>query len=142
MKTLIKSSVLAVSASAIFLAIGSCVSNQNMLKARKDVVGKAQKTGDVPNMSKAEICKKLRDWIANTFMYSKAVIEVYDLEEGTIIGKGSTRIWAKSGFVHVGFPIRFTMQIDCREGRYRFAASNPVLTGFLQMVLGTAKAPI
>lgn len=125
MKDLVTPSIRAALLSAIILALSGCATNQNL---PKETVNTVQKTVEMPGMSKPEICKKSRDWVANTFRDSKAVIEVYDLEEGTIIGKGAADIIVMSGFVPVDFSVRFTMRIDCRDGRYRFTATNPSYT--------------
>lgn len=74
------------------------------------------KIHEAPGKSKAEVCRTARDWVALTFKDSKAVVEVYDLEAGTMIGKGRVILL---GFGATPFPTDFTIQVDCKDGRAR-----------------------
>lgn len=71
---------------------------------------------EAPGRSKADVCRSSRDWAAVTFRDSKAVIEVLDLESGTMIGKGRVTLL---GYAGTPFPVDFTLRVDCRDGRAR-----------------------
>jgi hypothetical protein len=71
---------------------------------------------DAPARTKADVCRAARDWAAVTFRDSKAVVEVYDLEAGTMIGKGRIVV---PGFGGTPLPVDFTLRVECRDGRAR-----------------------
>lgn len=71
---------------------------------------------DFPGKTKQQICGAARDWVALNFKDSKAVVEVYDLERGKLIGKGTTTV---SGFAAIPTRIGFTMTADCKDGKLR-----------------------
>lgn len=71
---------------------------------------------EVPGKSKADICRAARDWAAVTFKDSKAVVEVFDLEAGRMIGKGRALV---SGPMGSQTWVDFTLQVDCKDGRAR-----------------------
>jgi hypothetical protein len=81
-----------------------------------------QHIAELQGATKVEICKKARNWLAKSFVDSKAVVEVYDEADGTIIGKGRSRIIAAGGLA--SYPVGFTIRIDCRDGRYRLTMSD------------------
>lgn len=76
---------------------------------------------DVSGLTQREICNRARDWVALTFRDSKAVIEVFDAEQGKLIGKGAAVI---HGYAATPFTIRFTLMIECKDGRARSTFSS------------------
>jgi hypothetical protein len=74
---------------------------------------------EVPGRTKAELCRHARDWAALTFRDSRAVVEVYDPEAGSMIGKGTFSIPVTTGIAPVSWTIRFTMVVDCKDARVR-----------------------
>tara|TARA_R100000789_G_scaffold64671_2_gene61109 strand:- start:783 stop:1274 length:492 start_codon:yes stop_codon:yes gene_type:complete len=74
-------------------------------------------------LSQGEIFEKAQEWLAITFVDSKEVVEVASPDTGTIIGKGIVQI-SPTGIV--GIPVRFTVRIDTKEGRYRSTYTNYV----------------
>ena len=66
-------------------------------------------------MSKNEIYDKSLYWMAETFVDSKAVIEVRDKENGKIIGKGIMKYF----ILGVKKLVRYTMIIDIKEDKLR-----------------------
>ena len=71
---------------------------------------------EAPGKTKAQVCRAARDWVAASFVDSKAVIEVFDPDAGTIIGKGRV---VMHGYAYTPFNVGFTMKIDCRDGKVR-----------------------
>lgn len=71
---------------------------------------------DVPGKTGQDICRQARDWVAMNLRNSKAVIEVFDLEQGKLIGKGGMDVPGLTGVPnHIGF----SMQVDCKDGKVR-----------------------
>lgn len=85
---------------------------------------------DFAGKTKAQICGAARDWVALNFKDSKAVVEVYDLERGKLIGKGNMTL---AGFAGTPQRIGFTMTADCKDGKFRSAWND-----FTFMYQGTA----
>jgi hypothetical protein len=69
--------------------------------------------------TKQQLCTAARDWAALTFKDSKAVVEVFDAEQGKLIGKGRIRLASITEI----FPADFTMVVECRDGRVRASYS-------------------
>lgn len=71
---------------------------------------------DVPGRTKQEICGAARDWAAVSFRDSNAVVQVYDPERGTMIGKGNMTL---AGAMGTPFVVSFTVTVDCKDGKAR-----------------------
>jgi hypothetical protein len=71
---------------------------------------------EVPGKTGQDICRQARDWVALNFNDSKAVIEVFDLEQGKLIGKGGMPV---PGFGGAPINVSFSMQVDCKDGKVR-----------------------
>jgi hypothetical protein len=71
-------------------------------------------------LSKDQIFDKSLEWMAQTFVDSKAVIELKDKDSGKIIGKGVTKF--RNAVVDV--PCRFTLILEAKDGKYRTTYSN------------------
>ena len=67
------------------------------------------------DLTKNEIYSLSLQWMANTFVDSKEVVEVKDAESGRLIGKGITYFTS----VVVEIPCRYTITIEAKEGRAR-----------------------
>lgn len=78
---------------------------------------------EVPGLTKQQLCTAARDWAALTFKDSKAVVEVFDAEQGKMIGKGRVDV----AYMLTIFPVSFTLLVECRDGRARASYTN--LTG-------------
>lgn len=72
------------------------------------------------DLSQEEIFNKSQEWLAMTFVDSKEVIEVANADTGKIIGKGRAEI-APAG---VGVPVRMTIAVEAKPGRYRTTYSD------------------
>jgi hypothetical protein len=79
---------------------------------------------EVPGLTKQQLCTAARDWAAITFKDSKAVVEVFDAEQGKMIGKGRTTV----PFMGTMQPIDFTVIVECRDGRARATFADPLMT--------------
>jgi hypothetical protein len=75
------------------------------------------------DLSSGEIFDKAQEWLALTFVDSKEVIETANRETGKIIGAGKVSI-SPTGIVSI--PVRFTITIEAKEGRYRTTYTNYV----------------
>src|ERR1700740_2673048 len=72
-------------------------------------------------ITKDLIYKSAKTWFVKTFKNAKYVIQSEDQQAGRIIGKGSIEIPADIHFNHaVGSICNFTIQIDVKDGKYRY----------------------
>jgi hypothetical protein len=71
-------------------------------------------------LSKDQIFDKSLEWMAQTFVDSKSVIELKDRDNGKIIGKGVTKF--RNAVVYV--PCRFTLILEVKDGKYRTTFTN------------------
>jgi hypothetical protein len=76
---------------------------------------------DVPGRTKQQICGAARDWAAVSFKDSNAVIQVYDPERGTMIGKGNMTLTGYAGSQNL---VNFTLTVDCKDGKARSTWNN------------------
>lgn len=78
---------------------------------------------DSIKLSKNKLFAASKKWLTDNFVSSKAVIQSEDIETGQIIGQGFVKadnFWNSTALFGVSLDLHFTIQIDCREGRYRF----------------------
>jgi hypothetical protein len=68
------------------------------------------------DLKKGDIYVKTLQWMAETFVSSKQVIEYKDSAEGTIIGNASAKVAVFMGGQGL---VAFTMKIEIKDGRYR-----------------------
>lgn len=73
------------------------------------------------DFTEQEIFNRAQEWLAMRFVDSTEVIEVANQDTSTIIGKGRTSI-SPTGLV--GVPVRFTIKIEAKPGRYRTTYSD------------------
>ena len=71
---------------------------------------------NVDSTKSNELYVRANEWFVNTFKSAKDVIQLSDKEAGKIIGKGvfSTGL----------FTIHFTVEIQTKDGKYKYAFSN------------------
>ena len=70
--------------------------------------------------SKADLYKNAKQWFVDYFKSSKEVIQSEDKEDGKIIGKGIIAVPFKGMMgMSVIYNDKLTIQIDCRDGKYR-----------------------
>ena len=75
-------------------------------------------------MSKNEIYDNAILWLAESFKWSKAVIDLKDREIGTIAVNSSVDIKIYFG---VGASAKFKLKIDIKENKYRLKFSNVIM---------------
>ncbi len=78
-----------------------------------------------PTLGKQQICNMARDWAALNFKDSKSVVEVFDPEQGKLIGKGRFPI-AYMGSSPMN--AEFVLVVECRDGRLRATYDDVHLT--------------
>lgn len=100
---------------AVAIALSACATAETSAPLLEIVA-----VHDVPGQTKQQICGAARDWAAVSFRDSNAVIQVYDPERGTMIGKGNM---ALVGFAGAPFTVGFTLTVECKDGRTRFTWS-------------------
>ena len=80
-----------------------------------------QKIYNVPGLSQKQIYDKSLEWMAKTFMSSKAVIELKDPDNGKIIGNGVTTFTQSiSGPMNC----EYTITIDIKKEKIRVTFEN------------------
>jgi hypothetical protein len=67
------------------------------------------------NLSKQKIYEETLQWMAESFVSSKAVIEYKNEKEGTIIGNGGVEIYVA---IYRGY-LGYTLKIEIKDKKYR-----------------------
>jgi len=80
-------------------------------------------------LTKQEIYSRAREWLVNSFVSGKAVLQLDDKAEGKIMGDGRTKFTyvRDPGAVLVAmqeFKYQFTIKIEVRDGRYKYQVYN------------------
>lgn len=104
----------------------------NILKS-KDGKYVFEEIVSVPDATASQLYGKAKLFFANTFNSSKSVIQSDDPSNTTIIGKGI--IVNKEDQGYGGIYFNFTLQIQTKDGKYRYTISDIVLnmTGLAPM---------
>lgn len=76
---------------------------------------------EVPGVSKLELYTRARSWFVEYYKDADAVIQMEDKESGRLIGKGRFGVIWQMGVERL---IRHTVQIDVKDGRFRYSISN------------------
>lgn len=71
---------------------------------------------EVSGKTKDQLYKNAKKWFVDAFRSSKDVIQSDDKDGGQIIGKG----WFYSTNTTEKYRIQTTIQVDCKDGRYRY----------------------
>lgn len=74
---------------------------------------------EIPNKSKMDLYNNAKQWFVDYFRSSKDVIQNEDKDQGRIIGKGIIFIKLKA-LVTQTYDDKITIQIDCKDGKYRY----------------------
>jgi hypothetical protein len=82
-----------------------------------------QKVHDI-ELTKNEIYDLSLEWMYQTFLDQKDVIELKDNEKGMLIGKGITSFEGKIGIITVTIPCRFTLIVETKDSKYRTTYNN------------------
>ncbi len=94
---------------------------ENILKS-KDGKYVFEEVVSVPEATASQLYGKAKLFFANTFNSSKSVIQSDDSENNTIVGKGTIVKHEDEGFG--GIYYYFTLQIQSKEGKYRYTISD------------------
>jgi len=76
---------------------------------------------EVPAQSKDQLFARTLAWMAESFVSSKAVIELQDKENGKIIGHGRTS-FSSMGLVEI--PCDYTLIVDVKDEKVRLTFNN------------------
>ena len=84
---------------------------------------------NVNGLSKNDLLNNCKQWFVDYFKSSKDVIQNEDRDQGRVIGKGfatisTTLYWGMRGY----FYDNMTIQIDCKDNKYRYKIYSMVLT--------------
>ena len=84
---------------------------------------------NVNGLSKNDLLNNCKQWFVDYFKSSKDVIQNEDREQGRLIGKGvatisTTLYWGMRGY----FYDNMTIQVDCKDNKYRYKIYSIVLT--------------
>lgn len=73
-----------------------------------------------PSLTKDQIFIKIRQWFVENFMESKNVLEVNDIQNGLLTGKGTYKYSKINGLnVHSGY-VMFVMNVAVKDGKFRY----------------------
>lgn len=76
---------------------------------------------EVAGKTKNQLYASAKNFLLEAFVSSKAVIESEDKEDGNISGKGINPVLLKLNFMYNGnFADEMIIQIDCKDGKYRY----------------------
>ncbi len=100
----------------VIISIFGCAGMETIPEAQRS----HEQTYDVPGLNKDQLFDKTLAWMAETFVSSKAVIELKDKENGKIIGNGVTSIF--NGLIT--FDVSYTLIIDIKNNKIRMTFKN------------------
>ncbi|MDI9864596.1 DUF4468 domain-containing protein [Flectobacillus sp. DC10W] len=75
----------------------------------------------IQGLSKNDLYNKLNIWITKTYKNPKSVIQYSDKESGLIVTKSAAdvKIADRFGYVTIYGSLIFTIQLNCKDGKYR-----------------------
>lgn len=82
-----------------------------------------QKVHDI-DLTKNEIYDRSLEWMYQTFLDHREVIDLRNKEEGKIIGKGMIMFRGKIGWLSTDIPCRFTLILEAKDNKYRTTYGN------------------
>lgn len=82
-----------------------------------------QKVHDI-DLTKNEIYDRSLEWMYQTFLDPKEVIELGDKDDGKIIGKGIIMFRGKIGWFSADIPCRFTLILEAKDNKYKTTYGN------------------
>jgi hypothetical protein len=93
------------------------------------------------SLKKDQLFMQLRQWFVENFMESKNVLEVNDMENGLLTGKGTYKYTKINGLnVHSGH-VMFVINMAVKDGKYRYQLYDFTATDENQSLLSsTAKS--
>lgn len=82
-----------------------------------------EKVINIEGTVKGTMFENANRWLIKTFSENKSIIQDSDKEAGNIIAKCST-IFETKGVLGDSYPIRFLVELNLRDGKYRIIFSN------------------
>jgi hypothetical protein len=73
---------------------------------------------------KDELYRKGREWFVNTYVDAKEVLQLDDKTDGKMIGKGIYKYSFFNGLNSSSVTMGFTLNLDVKDGRYRYRIYN------------------
>ena len=138
---IMKKILLAIFAISLFSCTAQAYMGAKLDKPLTDEELKTTKIFEYDNLNKEQIFNLSLQWMAETFVSSKSVIEYQDIESGKIIGNGKIHynIQETAITLPVEIPCYFNLSISCKENRlriqfynYRVGTSKQSITGQYQ----------
>lgn len=97
---------------------------------------------DVPGENTNELFIKIRNWFVEKFTDSKSVLEVNDIDNGLLTGKGTYRFDKTNGLnKHIGF-VTFILNVKVKDGKFRYQLYSFNYEGIKTGVLGSSSTGI
>jgi hypothetical protein len=87
-----------------------------------------QKVMALDSTLKSDLYHRAKLYIAEEFRSSKDVIQLDDAEQGTILIKAKTKASFFNVMAQAEIDVWFTLKLDLKDGRYRYALSDILLT--------------
>jgi hypothetical protein len=78
----------------------------------------------IPGRSKADLYSNAKAWFAKAFVSANNVLQNQDMESGSLIGKGSTKVTVKNMGIQDAGHVLFTLEIRVKEDKYKYTISD------------------
>lgn len=83
---------------------------------------------EVETATKDQLYRILRRWFAAAYRDSKNVIEIEDVENGEIFGKGNTKaVWMVTFYAEQPLTVWHSIHCEVREGRYKYTITDFII---------------
>lgn len=75
-------------------------------------------------IKQADLYRKGREWFVNTYVDAKEVLQLDDKADGKLMGKGVYKYSFFNGLNSSSVTMGFTLNLDVKDGRYRYRIYN------------------
>lgn len=100
----------------ILTIVALCVGTLTMAQPPK-----FQEVVEVKDATASQLYSRAKEWFADSFKSAKDVIQLEDVANFKVIGKGNTGEYYSYKSVVVAYALaNFTVKIECKKGRYRY----------------------
>ncbi len=82
---------------------------------------KFQEVVQVPGVSADALYSRAKEWFAETFVSAQDVVQLDDVANHKLIGKGITEEYSSYLVFDGSAHAKFTIKIECKNGRYRYS---------------------
>lgn len=100
----------------VLLFANSCATLKNTPMAERSI----QTIYELPGINRRQIFDKTKEWIAMNYKSAKDVIQLEDLEQGKIIGRGHTSV----PYLLINVPCDYTFAIEFKDEKIRITCDN------------------